>query len=41
MRNAFLLILLVNILAFAYQHWVIEPGSPVAADAIGQDIPLL
>ncbi|MDP6435991.1 MAG: SPOR domain-containing protein [Gammaproteobacteria bacterium] len=39
MRNAFLLLLLLNILAFAFQSWIIEPDDPVDAMSIDQDVP--
>jgi hypothetical protein len=39
MRNAFLMLLLLNILAFAYQTWIIEPDNPVDALYIEQDVP--
>ncbi len=39
MRNAFLLLLLLNILAFAFQSWIIEPDEPVDAMSIDQDVP--
>lgn len=31
MRNLLLLMVLLNALVFAYQHWIIEPNEPVAA----------
>ena len=39
MRNALLVLLLLNFLAFAYQHWILEPGNKVAATYIDQDYP--
>jgi len=41
MRNLLLLILFVNVLAFIYQRWVIEPETPVAADYLDQQVPEL
>ncbi len=41
MRNLFLLLLLLNVLAWAYQSWVIEPDSPVEPLHILQDYPRL
>lgn len=41
MRNVLLSLLLINALAWAYQHWVIEPDAPVAAGYIKQDYPRL
>jgi SPOR domain len=41
MRNFFLLLLLINLLAFAYQRWILEPEVAVAPDFIAQDVPLL
>jgi hypothetical protein len=41
MRNLFLLILLINLLAFAYQRWILEPGDPVEATFVAQDVPEL
>jgi len=41
MRNLFLLILLINLLAFAYQNWIMEPGTPVEATFLAQGIPEL
>lgn len=41
MRNLLLSLLLINVLAWAYQHWVIEPDAPVAAGHIEQDYPRL
>jgi len=37
MRNFCLTLLLLNILAFAYQHWILGPDNRVAADYIDQD----
>ncbi len=39
MRNTFLLLLLLNILAYAYQSWIIEPDNPVDAMFIDQQVP--
>jgi hypothetical protein len=41
MRNLFLLILLIILLAFAYQTWILEPDNPVAATYMDQDVPEL
>jgi hypothetical protein len=41
MRNFFLFMLLVNLLAFSYQNWILEPGVSVAPDFLAQDVPLL
>lgn len=41
MRNFFMLFLLINLMAFAYQKWIIEPDNPVAATHIAQDYPRL
>jgi len=41
MRNLCLVLLLVNVLAFAYQRWIIQPDNPVAATHIEQDYPRL
>jgi len=40
-RNFFLFVLLVNLLAFAYQSWILEPAISVAADYAAQDVPEL
>ena len=37
MRNFCLTLLLLNILAFAYQYWILGPDNKVAADYIDQD----
>jgi hypothetical protein len=39
MRNGLLVLLLLNFLAYAYQHWIIEPDTKVAATYIAQDYP--
>jgi hypothetical protein len=39
MRNGFLVLLLLNILAFAYQAWIIEPDNPVDEFYIEQGVP--
>lgn len=39
MRNGLLVLLLLNFLAFAYQHWILEPSNKVAATYIDQDYP--
>jgi hypothetical protein len=39
MRNALLIFLLLNFLAFTYQHWILEPDVKVAANFIDQDYP--
>ena len=41
MRNLFMLLLLLNALAWAYQSWVIEPDNPVEPLHILQDYPRL
>ena len=41
MRNVILMLLLVNLLAFVYQRWIIEPDNPVAATYLKQDYPRL
>lgn len=41
MRNFFLLLLLINLLAFVYQRWIIEPKVSVAPDYSAQDVPQL
>ena len=41
MRNFFLLILLINLLAFAYQSWIIEPDVAVEPTYLAQDVPEL
>jgi len=41
MRNFFLLILLINLLAFAYQSWIIEPNIAVEPTYLAQDVPEL
>ena len=41
MRNLFLLILLLNLLAFAYQSWIIEPDESVPASFMSQEVPEL
>jgi hypothetical protein len=41
MRNLFLLILLINLLAFAYQNWIIEPDISVEPTFFAQDVPEL
>ena len=39
MRNFLLLVLLLNILAFIYQRWIIEPDNPVDAMHVEQEVP--
>jgi hypothetical protein len=39
MRNFFLLILLINLLAYAYQSWIIEPDISVEPTYLAQDVP--
>jgi hypothetical protein len=39
MRNALLIFLLLNILAFVYQKWILEPDVLVAPDFMDQDHP--
>jgi hypothetical protein len=41
MRNALLVFLVLNFLAYAYQSWIIEPAVIVAPDYIEQDYPAL
>ena len=41
MRNLCLLILLLNLLAFAYQNWIIEPDESVPASFMSQEVPEL
>ncbi len=41
MRNFFLFLLLINLLAFAYQSWIIEPAVSIAPDFSAQDVPQL
>jgi cell division protein FtsN len=41
MRNFFLFVLLINLLAFAYQSWILEPAKSVAPDFAVQDVPEL
>ena len=41
MRSLLLAALLLNLLAFAYQHWIIEPASPVDALSLEQGFPRL
>jgi len=41
MRNFFLFLLLINILAFVYQRWILQPEESVAPDFILQDVPPL
>ena len=41
MRNFFLFVLLINLLAFAYQSWILEPATSVAPDFAAQDVPEL
>ena len=41
MRNLFLFFLLINILAFAYQSWIIEPERTVEATYLEQRVPQL
>jgi hypothetical protein len=41
MRNGLLVLLLLNFLAYAYQHWILEPDTKVAATYIAQDYPSL
>lgn len=41
MRNVVLMLLLVNVLAFVYQRWIIQPDNPVSATHIAQDYPRL
>ena len=39
MRNALLILLMLNALIFFYQKWIIEPADPVDALFIEQDVP--
>jgi hypothetical protein len=41
MRNFFLLVLLINLLAFIYQSWIIEPDIVVEPTYLAQDVPEL
>ena len=41
MRNFFLFVLLINLLALAYQSWILEPAVSVAPDFAAQDVPEL
>lgn len=41
MRNFFLLLLLINVLAYAYQSWIIEPDVSVEPTYLAQDVPEL
>jgi hypothetical protein len=41
MRNLLLILIFINILAFVYQRWVIQPKESVAPDFIAQDLPSL
>jgi hypothetical protein len=41
MRNFFLLVLLINLLAYAYQSWIIEPDISVEPTYFAQDVPEL
>jgi len=41
MRNFFLFLLLLNLLTFAYQIWIIEPAESIAPDFFAQDTPQL
>lgn len=41
MRNLVLGAILLNLLAFAYQHWIIEPADPADALHIEQNFPRL
>ena len=41
MRNLLLSLVLINLLAWAYQSWVIEPDRPVSALHVQQDYPRL
>ena len=41
MRSGLLVLLLLNFLAYAYQHWILEPDTKVAATYIAQDYPSL
>jgi len=41
MRNAFLLILFINFLAFVYQRWIMEPDVSVEPWALSQSVPEL
>jgi cell division septation protein DedD len=40
-RNFFLFLLLVNLLALAYQSWIIKPADSIAPDYFVQDVPQL
>jgi hypothetical protein len=41
MRNALMILLLLNCLAYLYQRWVLEPENKLAADYLEQSIPKL
>ncbi len=41
MRNLVLMIVLINLLAWIYQRWIIEPDEQVAATHVEQDYPRL
>ncbi|MGI9290675.1 MAG: SPOR domain-containing protein [Gammaproteobacteria bacterium] len=41
MRNALFVFLLLNLLAFAYQKWILSPEDSVAADYLEQGFPTL
>jgi len=41
MRNLFLLLLLINLLAWSYQKWIILPDDPIDARHIEQNYPRL
>jgi hypothetical protein len=41
MRNALMILLLLNCLAYLYQRWILEPENKLAADYLEQSIPRL
>lgn len=41
MRNLLLMLIFINVLAFVYQRWVMQPRESVAPDFIAQDLPRL
>ena len=41
MRNLLLMLVFINVLAFVYQRWVMQPRESVAPDFIAQDLPQL
>ena len=39
MRNTLFVLILLNVLAFCYQHWVLAPANPVDAFYFEQEVP--